>query len=678
MSSPLPSSRKRPRSARITAADRKRAAVEAAAAQLDHEDPYAGIDVADISALPVPADMPVKKFRARKAARKAELEPEEEPEEPSEDILPANAQYISASSTRNYLLRDPCLDWFQCHGNGEPRVASLEQKTAENFTDFIMEKGCQFEVEVVKLIVAKFGTDFLHLGGTGANARDPAMFEKTLIAMKAGVPILYSAVLHHAPSRTFGIPDLIVRSDYLARLVELHPLAESQTYSPSAPATLLVGENGEAPPYHYLIVDIKYTTLHLRANGTHLLNQGSIPAYKGQMYIYNRALAAAQGYDPRHAFLLGRRWSYTSRDETYSGDSCFERLGTIDFAWIDREIPALTNAAVAWRRKVLDEGAQWDIYKPHVTELYPNMSNHADWPWGKAKKEVATALADVTMLWMCGPKNRRCAHADGITRWDDPNCTPMALGIKGEYTAPILEAILDAQRGKNILNPEYIALPSARTRLWIDFETRNDVFDDFSTMPYAGGSTLIFMIGIGYEDEETKEFVYRDFTVRNFSRAEEHRIALEATEYIDSFGKDVSLRHWSHHEPSCWYQVVERYEDVYEAWSNVDAEWTDLLKIIRGQQVGIKGALGYGLKEVVRALHKHGLIKTSYESSEVADGADAMVLAYKAEKEAGEQGISVRQTPTMRAIIHYNRLDCQVLMELEQAIEKHNAAGAEA
>ena len=649
MSSSVSNPRKRTRSA---TAESRRLALAEAAAKLDASDPYAGIDVADVSALPA-----AKKFKVRKGVRKEE-------DEEVEVSLPPDAQYISASTTRNYLIKDPCLDWFACHGSGNPQVSKFEQKTVENFTDFIMTKGCQFEVEVVKLLVAKFGHEFLHMGGTRDNALDPAMHEKTLVAMKAGVPILYSAVLQHEPSRTFGIPDLIVRSDYVERLVESNLLV----WHPETPAPTL-----GATTHHYVIVDIKYTTIHLRADGIHLLNQGSIPAYKGQMYVYNRALAAAQGYDPTYAFLLGRRWSYTSRGESYSGDSCFGRLGTIDFKGVDQEVPRMTNEAVAWRRKVLQEGSQWDIFKPHLPELYPNMSNGADWPWGKAKREVAVSLADITMLWMCGPKNRKLALADGITRWDDPKCTPAVLGVKGEYTAPILEAILAAQSGSNVLNPPYIELPPARTRLWVDFETRNDVFDDFSAMPHAGGSTMIFMIGIGYQDEETSEFVYRDFTVKKFTREEELRVALEATEYIQGFGKGVSLRHWSHHESSCWNQVVGRYEELYQAWCNVDAEWTDLLLAVRQQRVGIKGALGYGLKEVVRALHHHGLIKTSYQSSEVADGADAMVMAYKAEREAGEQGISVRQTATMKAIIDYNRLDCLVLMELEHAIEKHNA-----
>ena len=666
MSSPVSKSRKRQRSSPKVPST----VLEVAVAQLDTSDPYAGIDVVDVSGLEE-GERPAKRVRARKSLLVVEKElPVEEEKEIS---LPSDAPYISASTTRNYLLHDPCLDWFQCHGGSSERIAPLQQKASENFTDFIMAKGCQFEVEVVKLLQAKFTHEFVHLGGARENARDPVMFAKTVEAMKAGTPILYSAVLHHEATRTYGIPDLIVRSDYLDKLVDYQSLANSPTWSVSDPAPSI-----GASDYHYVIVDIKYTTLHLRADGIHLLNQGSIPAYKGQMYVYTRALAAVQGYNPRHAFLLGRKWSYTSKDETYSGSSCFERLGVIDFVKVDKEIPALVNSAITWRRKVLTEGSTWDIFKPHVPELYPNMSNSSDYPWSKAKKEVATALADITMLWMCGPKNRKLAGLEGITRWDDPKCTPDALGVRGEYTSGILEAILDAQRSTSVLNPRYIELPSATTKLWVDFETRNDVFDDFSTMPLAGGSTMIFMIGIGYQDAETSEFVYRDFTVRDFSREEELRIALEATEYIQGFGKNVSLRHWSHHEYSCWNRVVERYDELYKAWNKTDAEWTDLLKAVREQKVGIKGALGYGLKEVVRALHQHGLIKTSYESSEVGNGSDAMVLAYKAEREAGEQGITVRQTPTMKAIIAYNRLDCLVLMELEQAIERHNALMAEA
>ena len=43
-------------------------------------------------------------------------------------------------------------------------------------------------------------------------------------------------------------------------------------------------------PYHYVVVDIKFSTLPLRADGVHLLNAGKFPAYKSQAWIYTQAL----------------------------------------------------------------------------------------------------------------------------------------------------------------------------------------------------------------------------------------------------------------------------------------------------------------------------------------------------------------------------------------------------
>ena len=43
-------------------------------------------------------------------------------------------------------------------------------------------------------------------------------------------------------------------------------------------------------PFHYIIVDIKHSTLYLASNGRNLRNCNSIPAYKGQILIYNNPL----------------------------------------------------------------------------------------------------------------------------------------------------------------------------------------------------------------------------------------------------------------------------------------------------------------------------------------------------------------------------------------------------
>ena len=66
--------------------------------------------------------------------------------------------------------------------------------------------------------------------------------------------------------------------------------------------------------YHYVVIDIKFSTLPLRADGKHLLNSDKYPAYKAQCLIYRDAVGLIQGYTSQYAFILGRRWKYTQKD----------------------------------------------------------------------------------------------------------------------------------------------------------------------------------------------------------------------------------------------------------------------------------------------------------------------------------------------------------------------------
>ena len=67
----------------------------------------------------------------------------------------------------------------------------------------------------------------------------------------------------------------MVRSDYLNRLVTKIPISSKET-NKIAPKLIIKGKDA----YHYVVIDIKFKTLHLKSDGIHLRNDGPMKAYK--------------------------------------------------------------------------------------------------------------------------------------------------------------------------------------------------------------------------------------------------------------------------------------------------------------------------------------------------------------------------------------------------------------
>ena len=69
---------------------------------------------------------------------------------------------VSASSTRNYFLNDPIIDWIKEYNiksiHDLPSIKGNSESTVkyvidDPFTKFIMDQGCQFEEKVINIIV---------------------------------------------------------------------------------------------------------------------------------------------------------------------------------------------------------------------------------------------------------------------------------------------------------------------------------------------------------------------------------------------------------------------------------------------------------------------------------------------------------------------------------------------
>lgn len=598
----------------------------------------------------------------------------------NEATVISSEQWNSASSVQNYMLNDPILDWLKLH-----KKPSID-KNSKGFFNFLMRKGNEFEDAVVEYIRNKFDDkDFIQISEGVEDIISVSKYRETVECMKKGIPIIYQGVLHNAKNKTYGCPDFIVRSDYLNELVLTRVIDDKSAY---------VRAPGIDQPYHYRIVDIKFCTLKLRADGEHLLNSGRNPCIKAQLLIYNTALGEVQGYTPPTCYVLGRGWNYTSKGEKYSGNRCDDKLGKIDVDGIDISYHSKIKDALAWRDRLKVEGSTWNVLpEPSVEELYPNMCNQYDAPYGKVKKELADQLDEITLLWMCGVKNRESCAQHGVTRWTDERCTVETLGMTGDIKAPTLERMLDFNHGKVAPNedpeakvvPRFInnnwynwrgqnmngggrSDPTVNLEFFIDFENTTNILDDMQSLPAIGGSNIIFMVGLGYMTPDTKQWKYHCFVAPSLSQKGEFDMFKRFHTIVDAICRkykcpDPNFYHWGHAETTLYNNMLDRQSRRgAQGWN--PPKFCDFLRVMKDEIILVKGVLNFSLKSIGKGLHSHGLIDLTWDSGDCESGLDAMVKAGECYRKAKSRGSNVLADDTMQKIIKYNEVDCKMIYEI--------------
>ncbi len=168
-------------------------------------------------------------------------------------------EWVAARAVRNWCDDDLLVDWLAEFGEqhgfrrddqlpGYDRVFDLPR--------YLMDQGQRFEQAVLVDLQQRW--PITRIATRPDEARSLAAAEATWDAMKNGAPVIASAVLRDPERRTFGVADLLVRSDVLGELC------------PDA----FVGDQLELPVAamrhgrHYRVVDVKFSTLHLLKEAT--------------------------------------------------------------------------------------------------------------------------------------------------------------------------------------------------------------------------------------------------------------------------------------------------------------------------------------------------------------------------------------------------------------------------
>ena len=609
-------------------------------------------------------------------------------------------EWVSASKTRNYALRDTLIDWLDCwYDKTNGTITDKPFNTFNNsitnseysFSKFLMGKGVEFESQVIKLIKKKVEPhEFVTICSSMVDYDKKILtYEKNSIdEIMKGTPVIYQPVLMNRVGElayTYGMPDLLVRSDYLDKIIKKNPLGQTKL-------------NGS---YHYVVVDIKFSTLELCADGKRIRNSGSVPAYKCQLYIYNHALGKIQGYEPTESYILGRKYKYVSKGTTYSDNNCFSKFGHIEYQAWDNKYVQETIAAVNWIKNLRKNGKEWKLLpQPTVPELYPNMTSQFETLWRDIKSDYANKIGEITLLWNCGVKNRQIAHANKIFSFNDPKCCAKNIGVNGPRQRPVLDEIIKINKRKifdNVMDNIHLNLNQSVNNSWltpskllisVDFENISNIFDDFKNLPIASDNNYLFLIGVGYCVTTTTtdgignstNIIYKMFIISELTKNAEFQLIHQfytflrsiTDQYLGPKEKIPLLYHWGHAERTYFSGLCDKLLKLIGQDIKTDIQlmknnlyWFDLSECFKNNPIVINGCFKFGLKEIAKRLNKLGLITTEWNTnSSCSNGNTAMIMAQKAYMTSQQTGICITQSPIMQEIIAYNKIDCVVLHEI--------------
>jgi hypothetical protein len=436
--------------------------------------------------------------------------------------------------------------------------------------------------------------------------------------MHQKTPIIVYGILHNYNTKTYAIPDLIVRNDYLHLLCDKYQLPDS-----------------ELEPSEYSIVYVKNISIDVKNDQI----QGNM-VHKVDVYIANQALPKPQEY----TYLITRKWKVSDEILKYN-----EYMGIIEFT---DDIADKATEAIDWIRRLRLSG--YDI-----RDLYPNMCNGNDYPWKTAKREIAIANEEITLLWNCGNEQRNLMIEHGIYRWRHVDVD--LLNFKGQRR-DLLKRIIDINKStakiwkpsllKRADNPKIL-------NLFVDFET----VAEFNDVP-----EMIYMIGCGKQTNDQWQF--DTLIVDKLDYICEKEMIIKWFAKLEDMSRTnlIHMYHWSYAEHTLLKKTVKRHgleHEMTRVFSRIT--WIDLLKIFKDNEIVVRGAFNYSLKTIAKACYNNGLIDVKWDDNDI-DGKQAMMLAYQCNIKLQRDGRKLGDYIDMQDTIRYNEVDCRVLYKLYNLI----------
>ena len=583
-------------------------------------------------------------------------------------------KWVAASKTRNAALNDHILDYCKEYNvkdiNDIPNKmkctfepsSKYERKYKESldavsYVDLLLINGNNFEEIIIEKIKKKFGNSVKKVCEP-IESRNLDNYNLTLEMMKEGIPVIYQGVIRCNKLKSFGCVDLLVRSDYINRIVDNVVITRKEQRI-KAPIC-----NGN---FHYRCIDIKNTRMHFNSNEITLRNNSNIKPYKVQLNIYNLGLGEMQGYLPSESYILGNGWV---KNKVINGfkdsivvNNPFNKLGVIDYDNFDNPYNKITLDAVNWLH-YLNESENLEHDPPNDNRLYPNMCNKMDGYYHKVKKQISEKYDEITSVYQCGVENRNSALINGVKSWRDSKCNSEILGIKGKKNIEIVNKILNFNRNSlndiniNKINHNRGCWRDNKLNIFVDFETIQSMLNNSSEKTKIDiDGDFIFMIGIGWTTSLTnREWKYECIYVNEISMEEEEKLLKKFNKKIIDLENKYKMKstvfHWSPAEKRFYNNSIIRYDHRFD-----NINWFDFYMFFKDNNILVKGALNFSLKTIAKSMYNNNMINTIWDDN--MSGLDAMFKSWK-EYNFG----NIKNSKVLKQVVRYNEVDCKTMFEI--------------
>jgi hypothetical protein len=273
----------------------------------------------------------------------------------------------------------------------------------------------------------------------------------------------------------------------------------------------------------------------------------------------------------------------------------------------------------------------------------------------------------------------------------------LSIGINSEFSS---------REGKGGLG--HVKLALATPEFYVDFETKPSIDDNMSNFPFSTDTSMISMIGCGYEHPLKKVWVPIKWTVAHLTLKEESKLIdtwlrymKDITDQYDHlWSKDKKLKkknsgkrkiddenisfadneknrkfkcfNWSkaeeHFLEKNYNSAVNRHGKEKE-WKN-QIYWADMHQFCKEEELAIKGCFNFSLKSVIKALHKLGKIDDVWISSPVENGMSAMMALIRCEEDAIKNNRSMEESLWMSELVPYLFVDIHSVYSFVKFLRK--------